>query len=650
MMRAVLSQLLIVIAIFIAQSCSNIKVLNQADFYSEDFLQKIDSIQIIYRDGDKKLALSKLNMILDETITSAERAKKYNLKGVMLFSQRDLPGAIENFHKAGKFVDRDLFLVNNIKLNLGSSYFKLNKIEMVSKSLKTIDMDYLKAKEKKNYHKLLFTVANQLNDFNAVVNSLIFLTRNLDSFEQFESYKYKEILVDNFKKLDPSERVHVLDKNLKQSPVVVAYLGKQEAMSRFYIGDREGSQDVVDWLASKFDHLEDVKSFVEDYKYRVDNFSKINSGAVGVIAPLTGRLGKFGKKVVAGINTSIANGKNDQTLKIFVKDNQNNAFLAKKQIQELVTKHHVSAIIGGLFPSLAKVEYLEARKYGVLYISLSPVYLPRTEKNYLLIEVPGSVESQIAGVLKPDVLKHFGKKVAVLYPWSDEGKSYINELWGLHNSEKIDLTNTSHYKKGISDYRSPVKSLLGLKYPRERKEEYKIWSDIKNVNKRHVRIVNILPPVIDFDWVFIPSIPKEAVQIIPTFGFFDAKGIKFVGGPSWINKKLQKQRRNLGGKMYVIGNDTKNINMKFANLYKKHNGVNPHLVDTLSFESMNIVSTILNEQKFEKREDLGKRVLSFSELKGMISRWMFVDGLWIKDMDVLKIGSNGFKKLETSSL
>ncbi|MFT6631449.1 MAG: ABC-type branched-subunit amino acid transport system substrate-binding protein [Bacteriovoracaceae bacterium] len=647
LMRFVLNILSIIIIAVFLQSCSNIKILNERDYYSDSFLKKMESIQLIYRDGDKQLALQKLKGINDETITSSEKAKKYNLMGVMLFSRRDLEGAIENFQIAKQLVGEDLFLASNIRLNLASSYFKQQKTELTLRTLKSIDEDYLKGKEKTSFHKLSFTAANQLNDHKTVVNSLLYLTHEIGSFKQFEDYKFKEILVDNFKKLGPSERVDILYNQYKTNKVVTAYLGKSEAMSRFYMGDREGSQDVVTWLESRFTGVEDVQSFINDYKFRVDNFSKINSGAIGVIVPLSGRVSKYGNKVVAGVNTAIANSKTDQTLNVYVKDNQNNTYLAKKQIQELVLKHHVSVIIGGLFPDLAKEEYLEARKYGVLYISLSQVYLPRSEKNHLLVEVSGSVESQIASILKPEVIEHFGKRVAVLYPWSDDGKSYINELWGLQNSNKIKLTNINYYKRGIDDYRESVKSLLGLKFPREREEELNIWRDIKNANKRNVRIVNMLPPVIDFDWVFIPSLPKEAIQILPTFSFFDAKDVKFVGGPSWINKRLQKERRNLGGQMYVIGSDTNDVNVDFMKLYKEHNGAYPHLVDTLSYEGMSIVLKILDKQNFSKREELGTRVREFAKFEGITSEWNLDGGLWIKEMDVLKIGSKSFTKINT---
>ena len=635
-----------IILVFLFSSCSGIKVINERDFYSEAFLKKLSSIQIIYRDGDKQLALKKVDDIQDETITKAEKAKKYNFKGVLLYALGNVEGAIEQFKIARENVDQDLYLKADIGLNLASAHFKLQKLELVETYLDEIDEDYLKSREKENYYRLTFTLANQKSDYKKVVYSLLNLTGEMDSFKSFENFKYKEVLIDNFRKLSQSERVNIIYSNKDKNPIVVAYLGRLEALNRFYLGDREGAQDVVEWLESKFSNIAEVSSFVQNYKFKSANFSKIQTGAVGVIVPLSGKLGKYGEKVVTGVNTALAHGGGNELVNIYVKDNQDNPYLAKKRVQELILKHHVSVIIGGLFSHLAKEEYLEARKYGVLFISLSPVYLPRSEKSHLLVEVQGSVESQIASITEDSFLEKFGRRVAVLYPETDAGESYVNELWSLHSLNKIDLANIHSFERGIKDYRKPVESVLGLRFPRERKEELQIWSDIKNASKRNVRIVNTLPPVIDFDWVFVPISPKEAIQLVPTFSYYDAKDLKYIGGPSWINDRLRRERRGLGGSLYLIGSDTNRINTDFMTMYIEKNKVKPQLVDTISYDGMNIVLKVLAGQNFESRDELAKHLRSFSKLEGITSEWNMVDGLWLKKMDLLSIGSKGFSKIE----
>lgn len=645
--------LLSLTAILFLYSCADIQMLNKKDYYSSAFLKRMESIQIIYKDGDKQLAMQKLQRIPDETITKAEKAKKYNFLGVMYFSRGNLGSAIENFQKAKEFVSGDYYLSSQIHLNLASSYYKGSNLELSRSIMKAVNLDTFNDKEKVKFYKLNLNVANELDDSKEIVNSLIFLMKDIKRFSEVEDYQYKELLIDKYRKLTSSERVFFLDKYQGNREVVIAYLGKQEVLQRFYQGDKSGAQDVIEWLEGRFLQLEEVARFVEDYKYRVDNFSKINSGAVGVLVPLSkSSKSKYGKKVIAGVTTALnALQKDDQTLNIYIKDNKNNKFLARKMVQELVMKHHVSIIIGGLFPDLAKEEFLEAKKYGVLYISLSQVYLPREEKNHLLIEMQGSVESQINTVLSPKSLEYFGKKMAILYPWSDGGKSYMNEFWGFKNSGKIELTGINHYypaKRRSSkyiDYREPVKQLLSLKYPRERKEELLVWKEIRNLDKRKFRIINEMPPVVDFDWVFVPSLPKEAIQILPTFPYFDAKGLKFVGGPSWINKKLKLEQSSLG-KMYVIGNDIKELGVNFQKSYRAYNNVNPTLVDTISYDSMVIAKSILDNQTFKKRDELENRLLGLDKISGMTSSWTLINGLWLKKMDILKISKKGFTKLE----
>ena len=82
-------------------------------------------------------------------------------------------------------------------------------------------------------------------------------------------------------------------------------------------------------------------------------------------------------------------------------------------------------------------------------------------------------------------------------------------------------------------------------------------------------------------------------------------------------------------------------------MYREHNSIKPHLVDTLSYEGMNLITQILKEQDFSKREEMEKRVLSFSELEGMTSKWKFDNGLWLKNMDMLEISSSGFTKINS---
>lgn len=632
------------ILLFLLVACSGISPLNTS-YYSSEFLKSIESVNLIYKDGDKASAIRKLRSIPDENLNRDEQAKKYNLLGVMLYRNNDYERAAENFYKARQKVDRDPFLTNQIRLNLASLFYKQNQYQKSYDELKKIDLSYVEKKDLQGYHKLSFTLANQMEDSKRAVKSLLYLGKDIRAFADVENFPYKEVLIDNFKKLSDSERVYFLDDKASDSPFIIAYLGRMEAMNRLYRGDRTGAEDVVNWLDKKFNQLEEINTFVTDFRFRIDNFSKLNPKSIGLITSLSGKTSKWGRKALMGVNTALSKlTKKEDLYKIYIKDNQNNPYLSRNKVRELVEKHNVAVIIGGLFPNLAKEEYLEARKYGVLYVSLSQVYLPRSEKSHLLIEIPGSVESQVNSMLENPSFDTFGKKVAVLYPDKDEGYSYLNEFWKLHNSGKLELVNSNHYERGIKDYREPIKKLLGLKFPRERKEELLVWKEIKNIGKGSARIINYLPPVVDFDWVFIPSLPSEAIQIIPTFDYFDAKGVKFVGGPPWINSSLLKYNDS-SGKRYVIGNDTKNVSEEFIKMYREVNETLPHLVDTLSYDAMKVSLDLLKRGGFASRDEFDSYLRETGLLKGVTSEWKLSEGLWFKEMDILRIQRDGFKKV-----
>src|SRR5690606_29042734 len=122
--------------------------------------------------------------------------------------------------------------------------------------------------------------------------------------------------------------------------------------------------------------------------------------------------------------------------------------------------------------------YLEARKYGVFFISLSPVFLDKELKSHLLIEVPGSVQSQIDSLISGKIIESFGPRVAIFYPNDEGGQSYINEMWRRHQTDKIELTSVHQFDKNIKDYREPVTRALGLKFTRERQEELEVWKEV----------------------------------------------------------------------------------------------------------------------------------------------------------------------------
>ena len=117
-----------------------------------------------------------------------------------------------------------------------------------------------------------------------------------------------------------------------------------------------------------------------------------------------------------------------------------------------------------------------------------------------------------------------------------------------------------------------------------------------------------------------------------------------MGGPPWINQSLLKYNDS-SGQRYVIGNDTKSIGDEFIKMYFEMNKTTPHLVDTLSYDAMKVSLELLNKGNFTSRDEFDSQLRETKALKGVTSQWKLNEGLWYKEMDILRIHRDGFKKV-----
>lgn len=647
-----MKNLVVLITLIFIVSCSGIKLLSSKDYYSNDFQKKIETIQSIYRDGLSSEAIKRLEAIDDSTLKDVEKAKKYNFLGVIQFSNDDTDKAITLFEKANTYQHDFLELKNQIRLNLASSFYKIEQFEYSKNYLRQIQVDTLKRAEGEKYAKLKLIVFQKFEKNEEVISAIFYLGRPLETFNDVKEFDYLSLLKSSYSKLSDSKKIYFLEENTEN--ILAAYLAKEEAFRRMILGDKDGMTDIISWLESKFGHVEEVQKIVLDYNSNMKSYSKIDARSIGVILPLSDRnKSKFANKVLSGIESAVNYSKNKDFLAtIHIKDSYNSPAVSAKVVRELILKHNVSVIIGGLYSNNARAQYLEARKYGALFISLSTVDLSKSEKSPLLIEIPGSIQSQIAALTDPKFLNYYGNNLAVLYPNNQKGNIYANELWSLNEEGQLNIKSINKFDTSTKDFRAPISKLLGLKYQRQREEELNLWKAIYEVKekKTSARRKQFLRPVIDFDWIFIPTYPNIAVQTIPTFKWFDSKGLTFFGTPSWGSSSQLKKEQNSWGKVNYIGDDVKSYDMSFSKEFKMRNKKKLNLLAINGFDAMSIAVNLIQSSTFEDRGGFSSSIISRQNIQGKTGRWYLKDNLWLKEMSYLNIRKSGVSKLNLETL
>lgn len=609
------------------------------EIYSKEFLATIDSTKELYKKGKAKEALSRLSKIQDDKILPAEKALKHNLIGVIQFTEKHYAEAFTQFNEALKNSQLDRPLTAQIHLNLASTLFKQSQFEQSYSYLSIVEKDRLGESEKGKFYQLSYILCNRLGKASDALKALLELLRDKQNFSELKMSNMTEDLVSAYFKLSPSERMRILDDYAGEKLISVAFLAYKETEQRYFENDREGTLQLVEWINSNYSSLIELKEYVKDFTFSVVEETAVDPSVIGVILPLSGEKANLGKRALTGIEAAFQEfwkGKNNsEKVQLKLKDGQGIPYSGVLAVRELAEKHSAFAIIGGMTSDEAEKEFLEAKKYGVFYISLSTIYLPKEQKNHLLLEIPGSVESQIASLLSEEVLERLGRRVAILYPDTAKGKAYANELWRQSLIKNIKVSIGQSYDKDSKDFRSPVENFLGIKYMRERLEELAIWSQIYQLDKNSGRRVQSLAPVIDFDWVFFPGLPQEVMQIAPIFEYYDAKNVTFVGDPSWRSAQLVANQRKLG-KLNFVGEDSSVIDAGFSKKFFERFNTAPKLIETFAYDSLKALAA-LDLEGASSRSELEKMLREKKEINGLTGRWQLLEGVWIKSMLPQKI-------------
>ncbi len=639
-----MKKIIFTIILFAFSSCTGISLLSggdPSDLYSEKFLTFITSVKDDYKKGQSELALKKLKSYQTETLLPTEKALRRNLIGVINFGGKDYEQAIYNFEMALSSSRLDKNLTAQIHLNLASSYYKMGYLDRAFSTLSIAEFRNLEPAESKKFHKLNFNIANELENPSSAMRSLIWYLSSIDSLSALKSEVMYEKLMGSFFQLEEKQKRRLLQEFEDEPILVVGYLGYLEAEKLYYKGKKEDAKDLLEWVEDRYSSFQEVSLLVANFKFRLENFTKMNPHSIGVILPRTGDKVEFGKRALIGIDNGIRELNNKlkgkPPFEIFVKDSEGSGVVGAYRVKELVEKNYVSVIIGGLFSSEATKEYLEARKHGVFFISLSQIYLPKEEKNHLLLEIPGSVESLIDNLFSEDMLAHFGKNAAAIYPDSERGRAYIDEFWRKAKIHDVKVTNVKTYDKSKTDHRDTIQKLLGLKYKREREEELSIMEDIHSLEKNYsTRRIQNLKPIIDFDWVFIPAFPNEALQIIPSFTYFDAFNLNIIGGPSWRSQALSRESYKLGS-LYFVGDDFSIKDNTFVNNFIDRYKMKPRLIEMRAYDAFKVISSVLSDNSPETRDELEMLIRNKENLTGITGTWFLNDGVWLKKMVPLKL-------------
>ncbi|MBW2702441.1 MAG: penicillin-binding protein activator [Deltaproteobacteria bacterium] len=416
--------------------------------------------------------------------------------------------------------------------------------------------------------------------------------------------------------------------------------------------------------------------------------NRVNPQAIGVLLPLTGKYREYGRKALAGIQLGAgifdppAKGKDGKPLAaplLIIRDTGGEAVRAAEQMERLVFDEHVVAVIGPLFTGEAYSAAVKAQELEVPILTLSA--RPKiTDVGSFVFRSFLTLEMQ-ARLLVGFAMEKLGvKRFGLLYPNDKYGVGFVNAFWDEVSRRKGEVRAAERYEPDSKNFAAPIKKMVGRytlrdrwDFLRERRRIYKETNTNLARKRKLEKLLKGLPPIVDFEALFVPDYVDKVVLIAPALAFEDillqttshwqidrykkALGrdkldmVYLMGGNGWNNPNLVKwAERYVQGAIFCDGfflESTRPATRRFVGKYKANFDGEPSMIEAQGYDAALVVQHIIEKAKVRDRRAFREALLQIKKFEAATGRTTFLpNGEADKELFLLRIKKEEIVEIE----
>jgi branched-chain amino acid transport system substrate-binding protein len=356
---------------------------------------------------------------------------------------------------------------------------------------------------------------------------------------------------------------------------------------------------------------------------------------VGCLLPLSGPFALYGQEVLNGIQLGMDIFRSQQegrSIELVIKDTKGDAEETVTGLKELVENDNVTVIVGPLASGESTAAARKAQELGVPIIVFSQKE-GITNEGDMIFRNFITPSKEIETLLNRAITKMGIKKFAIFYPDRTYGQ-YMKDLF----RERVMLmggtiTAIESYKPDQTDFADVIKELVGLKffnYYSSGKDKSKFY-DMTNM-KSEVEDDEMpddqkkeAGTLLDFEAVFIPDNYQQISLIAPQFPYYGIFNVPFLGTSLWMSDDLITSTGSfVQGAIFPVGfypyAYAEGIE-EFVTDYKDAFKSEPGVLAANGYDTIRLISAILNEGNISSRKDLQKALFNvvFGGVTGQIS-------------------------------
>ncbi|MCG8588782.1 MAG: ABC transporter substrate-binding protein [Proteobacteria bacterium] len=307
------------------------------------------------------------------------------------------------------------------------------------------------------------------------------------------------------------------------------------------------------------------------------------TGTVGVVLPLSGPFAEFGEESLNGIllaarvfeerdATASENGVPavsarsgaPTSVRVVVRDSRGRPDRAAEAVRDLARDENLVAIIGPLLSGECEAAAQAAEEAGVPLLALTARGSVASERaNVFRLRTTPSDE---VSLLAAHAIEELGaERFAILYPEDGYGRGMRKQFWEAISARGGVIVASSGYDPKATDYAGPIREMIGFTLLTEEEEEAlkeraRMLKQARRLPPEEAAVAreeaeamvgpdgDPLPPIVDFDALFVPDGHDKVAQIAPQLAFHQVTGVHLLGSGAWNHPELVRiERRYIDG-------------------------------------------------------------------------------------------------------
>ncbi len=329
----------------------------------------------------------------------------------------------------------------------------------------------------------------------------------------------------------------------------------------------------------------------------------------------------------SGTSASLVSSDDSPGIRILVRDSEGNPDRAAEAVRELAEDDRLMAVIGPIFSAESDAAAREAERLEVPLLSLSNRLTISDEKKWVF-RLRMTPEDEVSSLVDYAVDQMGLNRFAILYPTNRYGRGMRKIYWDSVLARGGQIVAVAGYEPNSMDFNDSIRTLVGydLLTPseqvalEERSKAMRRGRRLEPEQAGQLREIlysqlgpeqQPLPPLVDFEALFIPDAHGKIQLIAPQLAFHEVKGVQLLGSSQWNDPELVKIGR--GHVRGALISSSFDINSRvepvqdFVEGYRAEFGTDPDEFSSGGYDAMRLVLTQLvsgRESRQEVRDGL----------------------------------------------